>query len=225
MMKRIGGLFGRSPFGPLHEHMAKVQECVERMPELVDRFLAADWETCRRQAKVISRVEHEADTIKQSIRSHLTKSIFSSVERSEILMMLKTQDAVADRCEDVGYLLVMRKTPFPAFLTDHFVKLTALVKETADRLAEVTRDLHHLYDDSGTREDTQRILDKIDKIHVVEHQADEIEDDLRLKLFERESEVDPVTIIILLDIFTRMGDIADAAENVSDAVRSWIETR
>ena len=224
-MKRIGGLFGRSPFGPLHEHMAKVQECVEQLPETVNHFLEKDWGRCKKRAAVISRIEHEADKIKQSIRSNLTKSIFSSVERSEILMMLKTQDAVADRCEDVAYLLTMRQTPFPEFLKDAFYNLTKIVKETTDSLAGVTRELHRIYDESGTQEDAREILARIDHIHEIEHKADEIEDALRLKLFEREDEVDPVTIFILLDIFLKVGHIADAAENVGDAIRSWIETR
>ncbi len=224
-MKQIGGLFGRSPFGPLHEHMAKVQECVEKLPETVSLFLSKDWQSCKKHAQIISRIEHEADKIKQSIRANLTKSIFSSVERSEILMMLKTQDTVADRCEDVAYLLTMRKTPFPDFLKEQFADLANVVKETTDSLAGVTRELHRIYDESGTKEDTQEILAQIDHIHEIEHKADEIEDSLRIKLFEREEEVDPVTIFILLDIFLKVGHIADAAENVGDAIRSWIETR
>ena len=224
-MKRIGGLFGRSPFGPLHEHMAKVQECVEKLPVTVALFLDNDWEHCKKNAQIISRIEHEADKIKQNIRANLTKSIFSSVERSEILMMLKTQDAVADRCEDVAYLLTMRKTPFPDFLKKPFAELAKIVKQTTDSLAGVTRELHRIYDESGTKEDTEEILNRIDQIHEIEHKADEIEDALRIKLFEREKEVDPVTIFILLDIFLKVGHIADAAENVGDVIRSWIETR
>lgn len=224
-MKLIGGLFGRSPFGPLHEHMAKVQECVEKLPETIELFLSGQWEPLRKRAQVISKIEHEADEIKKAIRSSLSNSIFSSVERSEILLMLKQQDAVADRCEDVAYRLVMRKTPFPHFVADTFRSLVDRVKATVDRLAEVTRELHRIYDESGTRSEAKRILERIDGIHRLEHEADEIEDRLRTELFEREREVDPVTIVILLDIFLKIGHIADAAENVGDAVRSWIETR
>lgn len=224
-MNIIGGLFGRSPFGPLHEHMAKVEECVEKLAPTVEFFLEGNWEGVRHKTEVISRIEHEADEIKRSIRSSLSTSIFSSVERSEILSLLKTQDAVADRCEDVALRLAMRKTPFPPFLREGFRELIARVTETTSLVSEVTRNLHRLYDESGDRSRVQLILRQIDQVDVAEHLADELEDRLRADLFEREKEVDPVTVMILLEIFKQIGNIADAAENVGDGFRSWIETR
>ena len=62
-------------------------------------------------------------------------------------------------------------------------------------------------------------------LHVADHEASQLEEKLRVTLFEHEQEVDPVTIVILLDIFRKVGQIAGTAENVSDALRSWIETR
>lgn len=224
-MKQIGGLFGRSPFGPLHEHMAKVQECVEKLPMAIEQFLARSWEPLKLTAAVIGRIEHEADIIKQGIRGNLSNSIFSSGERSEILLMLKSQDSVADRCEDVAYLFTMRRTPFPEFLKSDFIQMIAKIKDTVDRLTDVTRELHRAYDEMGSRSAAQSVVKSVEQIHVLEHDADVLEDGLREKLFDRESEVDPVTIMILLDIFRRSGNIADAAENVGDAIRMWIETR
>jgi predicted phosphate transport protein (TIGR00153 family) len=173
---------------------------------------------------VISNIEHEADTIKQSIRAHLSNSIFSPVKRSEILAMLKTQDAVADRCEDTAMILTMRRTPFPEFLKDDFMALVAKVLETTNLLTDTTRELNRIAEESGSARDKQAIIEGIDHIHEVEHEADIIEERLRTSLFDRESEVDPVTIIILLDLFLKVGHIADAAENVSDAIRCWLET-
>lgn len=223
-MKSIGGLFGRSPYGPLHEHMAKVQECVEKLPAAVTFFLNKEWEECRKKAAIISNIEHEADTIKQSIRANLSNSIFSPVKRSEILLMLKTQDAVADRCEDVAGILTMRKTPFPEFLNEDFLLLVERVVETTNLLTETTRNLVKLSEESGTQEDKNLILDQIAQIHEVEHKADVLEGRLKAELFEQEDFVDPVTVIILLDLFKMVGHIADAAENVSDAIRCWLET-
>jgi predicted phosphate transport protein (TIGR00153 family) len=139
--------------------------------------------------------------------------------------MLKMQDAVADRCEEVAYLFTMRKTRFPDFLKADFVVMIGKVKETVDCLTDVTRDLHSAYDESGSRSAAQSVLKSVDHIHQLEHDADIIEDSLRERLFDHEAEVDPITIMICLDIFRRSGNIADAAENVGDAIRMWIETR
>jgi hypothetical protein len=223
-MKSIGGLFGRSPYGPLHEHMAKVQECVEKLPAAVEFFLDKQWDDCKKKGKVISKVEHEADVIKQSIRAHLSNSIFSPVKRSEILLMLKTQDAVADRCEEVAGILTMRETPFPDFLKNDFILLISKVVRTANLLTDTTRELNRLSEDAGSDIEKQMIIDGIDDIHMVEHEADIIEEKLKADLFKSEKDVDPVTIMILLDLFKKVGHIADAAENVSDAIRCWLET-
>ena len=223
-MKSIGGLFGRSPYGPLHEHMAKVQECVEKLPGAVNFFLDKQWDECKKKGSIISNIEHEADIIKQSIRAHLSNSIFSPVKRSEIQLMLKTQDAVADRCEDVAEILTMRKTPFPEFLRKDFISLISKVVRTTNLLTDTTRELNRLSEESGSDIEKQMIIDGIEDIHKVEHEADVLEAKLKFELFEREKEVDPVTIIILLDLFLKVGHIADAAENVSDVIRCWLET-
>lgn len=223
-MKSIGGLFGRSPYGPLHEHMTKVQECVEKLPAAIEFFLERRWDDCKKKGDVINNIEHEADTIKQSIRAHLSNSIFSPVKRSEILAMLKTQDAVADRCEDVAAILNMRRTPFPDFLKKDFISLISKVVRTTNLLTDTTRELNRLSEESGSDIEKQLIIDGIDDIHKVEHEADVLEDKLKFDLFQHETDVDPVTIVILLDLFLKVGHIADAAENVSDAIRCWLET-
>jgi len=224
-MKAIGGIFGRSPFGPLHEHMAKAHECVGCLPACVNSFLEQDWLECRRHGKRISRIEHEADVIKQTLRSNLSNSIFSSVERSEILTMLKNQDRVSDRCEDVANLLMMRSRPFPEALHELLRNLVDSVTSTVNEVTAITRELHRIHEDSGSREETKHILVQVERVGEIEHESDVLEDRLRETLFEHEDEIDPVTILITLDIIRMTGAISDSAENVADYTRAWIETR
>ena len=66
-MKPLGGPFGRSAFGPLHEHITRVVDCVEVLPELVGHFVEGDHGVCIESAGRISELESKADLIKNEI--------------------------------------------------------------------------------------------------------------------------------------------------------------
>lgn len=108
-MKTIGGVLGRSPFGPMHEHMMKVNNCLKMLRPLIEHFLKGDYQKVADCSKRISKLEHEADMIKVVIKKSLSRSLFVSMERADILSCLKEQDGIADSCEDVARGLVRGK--------------------------------------------------------------------------------------------------------------------
>jgi len=222
MNRRLGGLFGRSPFGPIHEHMSKVHACVEHLVVLVEALGAGDWDECRHQAKAVARTEQEADAVKQSIGSCLTKSIFASVARSEIMTLLRAQDAVADRCRDVGHLLTLRRVGVPDFLFEPFVEYVAQVQETVGGLAAVTHDLVRLADDGDTGGDGSSLSTAVDVVYQRYRRALELQEGLQARMFDGEHELDEMTVVVLFDVVGRLGEMAAAAERASDAVRSWV---
>ena len=112
-MRGIIGLFAKSPFGPLEEHSKKVRSCVEMVPELFASLEKGDHEGLVRATEVLSKLEHEADLIKNEIRNHLPRSILLPVDRADLLTLLKEQDGIADAAEDVAVLLSMRWLPMP----------------------------------------------------------------------------------------------------------------
>ena len=72
-MKKIGGLFGRSVLGPLREHMAKVEDCLKVFHETVGEYVKGNFGSMRKFSKKISELEHQADIIKEGIRTSLSK--------------------------------------------------------------------------------------------------------------------------------------------------------
>ena len=61
-----------------------------------------------------------------------------------------------------------------------------------------------------------------EQLNLFEHEADEIERDLSRALFEIESELDPVSVIMWYRIIEWIGDLADHAEKVGDRVRLFV---
>ena len=67
-MTTIAKLFARSPFGPLQRHMQHVGQCVQKMNECLESFQAGEWDRITELAEEVSRLEHDADQIKEDIR-------------------------------------------------------------------------------------------------------------------------------------------------------------
>ena len=103
-MRSIAKVFGRSPFVPLQIHMEKVAECVKQLPDAIAAYRREDRETVEELQKNISRLEHEADAIKDDIRNSLPRGLFMPVERVNLLQILSLQDSIANRAgqRDVG---------------------------------------------------------------------------------------------------------------------------
>ncbi|MDP6058916.1 MAG: DUF47 family protein, partial [Pirellulaceae bacterium] len=108
-MSTIGKLLGRSPFNLLQRHMEQVAKCIAKMSELLDSFEAGDWELVETLATEVSRLEHEADQIKDDIRNQLLRRFFMPINRSHVLEILSIQDGLADAAENVAVLLTIKE--------------------------------------------------------------------------------------------------------------------
>ena len=66
----LGSLFGRSPIGPIQEHMQVAFEAAEHLPELIQASSDGDWERAKQIHKAVSEAESEADKLKRNVRRH-----------------------------------------------------------------------------------------------------------------------------------------------------------
>ncbi|HDQ25200.1 MAG TPA: TIGR00153 family protein [bacterium] len=224
-MFRINELFGKSPFKPLHEHMIKVKDCVDKLPELKEAFLAGNEEKTKELFEVICKLEHKADIAKQHIRNQLPKSYFLPVDRGDILNFLNAQDEIADAIEDVAVLINMRKTVMPPELKEAFGTLFDRVFETCVRAFEVSGEINDLAETGFGGFEAKMVSDWIEKVATAEWEADKAQMTLSRLLFNQEDKVTPVTIFILDKIIVRLGKIANSAENAADMMRSMLVKR
>ena len=92
-MLTILSLFGHSPFAPLQSHMESVSRCVHQLFPLFEALEKCDEAGVLSVANVISRLENNADLIKNDIRNHLPKSLFLPIDRGHLLEILAVLDA------------------------------------------------------------------------------------------------------------------------------------
>ncbi|HHN46065.1 MAG TPA: DUF47 domain-containing protein [Planctomycetes bacterium] len=224
-MGKIGGFFGRSALGPLNEQMIKVRETVEELPGLFDAVFAADAQALCASAAAIDRLEGQTDDIKDEIRNNLSRSFFSSVERSDVLSLVKVLDTIADRCSDLAKFAALRPTRIPEHLQPRIREIEQTVVKCVKSLAAAMGAIRELEERQALKHETPRIEEMLRSVALNEHLADRAEQAALEALFTCEKELDPVSVIFTLRLIEATGRVANAAENVSDGLRHLFCTR
>jgi predicted phosphate transport protein (TIGR00153 family) len=218
-MSIISKLFGKSPFEPLYQHMLKVKACVDLVRPLMDAFLKGNEEKIKDVAKKIFKAEHDADMVKKDIRSSLPKSIFLPVARGDILRFLKEQDNIADSAEDLAALLILRKTTVPEELKSELEEFVDKVLETYEMAMTVSSEIKLLAETSFGGEEAHKVMDLIELVKVKEWEADKAQMTAAKKMFSIERKLDPVSVMMWMQIFRELGTLANHAENAGDQMR------
>ncbi len=221
-MSIISKLFGKSPFEPLFQHMLKVKECVDLVRPLMDAFLNEEDKKVQGFAKKIFKAEHEADLVKKELRNHLPKSIFLPVARGDLLRFLKEQDNIADSAEDLAVLLTLRKTRVPEELKDDLKEFVDKVLETYEMAMRVSSEIKLLAETSFSGTEAYKVMQLIEEIKVDEWEADKAQMAVAKKLFSIEEKLDPVSVMMLMNIFKELGILANHAENAGDQMRMML---
>ena len=107
-MSFLGNLFGASPIRPMQRHMNAAVGCAKEVLPLFEDMAAGRVEAFADRRGTIDRLEHEADDIKNEIRSHLPKRLFLAFERRDMLEILDSQDSIADCAQDIAGLVDQR---------------------------------------------------------------------------------------------------------------------
>lgn len=222
-MTWMSKLLVKSPFGPLKAHMAKVVECADLAPEIVEACLADEQERVHDLAVQLSSLEAEADELKVNIRDSLPRSLFMPVSRGDLLSVLSAQDNVADCAEDLGVLLTMRKMePPPTEVADLLRHLTISCVEVVHKAGEVVEALDSLVNSSFSGPEAQRVITLMDELDGLEHDADKVQDQLAKSFFAHEDAFKPAAIFVWMKVFNKIGDLANFSENVTKRIRLFM---
>jgi len=212
-------LFGASPVRPLQRHMAKVVECVRELTPLIEAVLIADFDAVDAAQERIAALENEADDLKHDLRLHLPRSLFLPVERRDLLEVLTMQDNIANRAKDIAGLIRGRRMQFPEPIGERFVEFVNRGIDACLQAQKAVNELDELVE-TGFRgaevELVQQIITELDKI---EKDTDEIQVDIRARLFEIEKELPPIDAMFLYRVIDWTGDLADRAQRVGSRLQ------
>ena len=218
----IASLFGHSPFKSLQQHMRVVVECAEEVPALFEALAAGDQEGVMGAKEKIFALENQADKVKNELRTHLPKSLFMPVDRRDLLEVLQMQDSIADTAQDIAGLLVERPMEIPEALKEPLLTLTRRCVDACRQSHKIIEELDELVETGFRGREMTAVEAMVEDLNKIEDDTDQLGLELSRRLFEREDELKPVSVMMWYQLIQWVGDLADFAEKVGDRLRLLI---
>ena len=220
ILSPLGNLFGRSPIGPIQEHMALADQAAQLLPALFRAMAADDWDSAKQVHKDIVSAESEADKMKRSVRKHLPNNLFLPVPRSDLLTLVGIQDHVANTAKDIAGLVIGRSIRFPEKLQDAAVELAEASAATSNQALRAIQELDELLAVGFTgQEEVRRVEDMLKTLDKLERASDKMAIKMRAALFKLEKDLPPVEVMFLYQIISLVCTVADDAEAVGDRLQ------
>ena len=217
-MSTIGKLFGRSPFNLLQRHMDQAGRCVEKMGEALEAFETEEFDSLPAFATEVSRLEHEADQIRNDIRNHLLRRFFMPVDRGHVLRILSQQDSLADTAEDVCVLLTMKPIRIPDELRESFGKYRELAMKAVHLAGSIVDELDELVETGFGGAEAEKIRGLCRDVAYTEHEADVVAHEFVRGIYARDTEMTHGEFHLWMRLTRTLSDLPNTAENLADSI-------
>jgi predicted phosphate transport protein (TIGR00153 family) len=225
MLGTILNLFGKSPFAPLQSHMEKVSGCVHQLLDLFEALEKKDEGKLHHIAAAIAKLEHQADLIKNDIRTHLPKSLYLPIDRSHLLEILSLQDQIADKSEDVAVLATIKPIELLDAFKAEFKEFLKMNISAFDGVLLIIKEMHELLESSFGGIEAEKVRKMIEEVCHKEHAVDMVQKQLLKKLFEAEDQMSYTTFYVWQKIFEAVASLSNLSENLALRVRMTLEIK
>jgi predicted phosphate transport protein (TIGR00153 family) len=199
----------------LQLHSEAVLAVVKKFEELIQAFSSFEWEKACCLGREVTMLESQADDRLGKFNRALAGGAFLPAYRGDLARLGAQVDNVADVTEEVSRTLLSRERTWGVMkrerkrtegLREGMVKMGKLGALCAEALSSSVKTLTSNIDLAETQ---------AKEVGRREHESDLIEQGLIVNLYEREKELDPVTVMQLDQIIHGIGDISDQAEEAS----------
>jgi len=195
-------------FDAIDRHLNVVYETVKAFERLIEAYLNGDFDGAKELEEEVTRLESEADKLRRSIELMLYEGAFLPASRGDYVRLSELIDQVADAAESAAHTLILAKPRVPEELKDEIMALVREAVKTYEKLMEAVKALN---------EDVDRALELAKETEDLEENADKVEYKLKAMVFESET-ITTYAKLIWNQAITKVGDIADRAEDASDQV-------
>lgn len=215
----LASLFGKSPFGPIQEHMRVVERCVLEVLPMFEALRANDTDAMLARKEAIFDLEHEADTLKNEIRSRLPATLMMPVDRRDLLDLLSTQDSIAGAAQDVASLLSLGRLTVPETIDARLMEFVQRVVDSVTTCRTATDTLDELLETGFRGKEAEKVVAIAIQVDAIETETDTLGMELVRTLFGMETEIGVLSVVLWYQLLRSLGEIADEAENVGDRLR------
>jgi predicted phosphate transport protein (TIGR00153 family) len=205
----------------MQQHMRVATACAREVLPLFEAMAAGDSAAIAERCEAIEKLEHEADSIKNEIRSHLPKRLLMAVERRDMLEILDSQDSIADVAQDIAGLAEQRQMVVPEALREPLLELVRRVLAACDQAERVINELDELVETGFAGREVGRVEEMIGELNRIESDTDALAERVTRQIFAMEAELG-VGTVFWYQMVGWIADLADYAERVGNRLRLLI---
>ncbi|WP_297488577.1 TIGR00153 family protein [Thermococcus sp.] len=195
-------------FDAIEEHLKVVEETIKAFRELVATYIDGNLEEAKKYEELVGDLETKADGLRRSIEMMLYEGAFLPANRGDYARLSELIDQVADAAESAAHTIILAKPKIPADMGKDVLTLVDSTMETYKKLRKSVEALNT---------DVDMAMKLAKETEDAEERADEVEYRLKKAVFDSE-DVTTYAKLIWNQILTKIGDIADRAEDASDQV-------
>lgn len=191
--------------------MGTVQSCVVSLQKLVEASIAADRQSAAALAQEINSSKQDADEIKHDIRTHLPRTVFLPVARTDLLELVSIQGQIGYNCKQVAQLLLLRKPSFPGDLGPDIAGICSATLKVSESALAAINELDELLEISFKGREAGFVEKLIDQLQEMEAQSEEGKSAIQGQLLQLEDSLNPVDVIFHYKLIDLLADIAHSA--------------
>ncbi|MFW6094200.1 MAG: TIGR00153 family protein [Pseudomonadota bacterium] len=218
----ISRLFGASPVRPLQEHIAQATACAMELVPFFEAVIAGNWDEAAAIRERIIDHEHAADELKRQLRLALPNSLLMPVSRSDILDLLSMQDAIANRTKDISGLVTGRQMQIPEPMGKAYLEFLRCSLRAVGQAEKTVGELDELFESGFRGKEADVVISMTQELDRTEHEADDLQVELRGRLFQLEKDLPPVDVMFLYQIIELTGELGDLAHRVGSRLHLLI---
>ena len=199
------------------DHFNKINEVVLKINELLAKFRDEDEESYRNLFYEIFDLEREADSIKESIISELSKGVIHPIDRDDIMRLILTADDIAAFAKAASRkLMYVDPKVVPKNIVDGLVKMTEMC----------TKEMNHLRDSlQSLIKDPKKAFEEANKVERMEESIDEYREDLIAVILKWADEVNFVSHWLMIkEVAENIEQMSDVMEDTADIIRGLAVT-
>jgi len=205
----------------MQQHMRVATACAREVLPLFEAMAAGDATAVAERRQAIETLEHEADAIKNEIRSHLPKRLLMAVERRDMLEILDSQDSIADVAQDIAELAELRGMTLPEPLREPILELVRRVLAACDHAERIINELDELVETGFGGREVGRVEGMIGELNRIESDTDALAERAIRQVFAMEADLG-VGTVFWYQMVGWIADLADYAERVGNRLRLLI---
>ena len=225
IMTILTNLFGESPFGVLEAHGEKVHECVRLLRDVFAALKAGNQARLRELAEQISKLETEADDLRNHLHEMVAAKVLLPMRKEDLLGILEHQDSMADRAEEIAFMLTYRDLTLAEPLINLVLGYVEKVLGNCELAAGVMSRMDLLVESSFKGRDALTVSRLITELAQREDQVKPEQVDLTRRLLAADPPIPPLEALLWVKILSFLGELSKAADRTGHGVRMTLHVK